>query len=265
MRASNLILVLPALAAAQEQIPMIDQLKGWFAKATASVSTAVEKATQASIPDPVAAAAAKVADLKVERLTLDNHKELIQPGSSEAAPGIQTWEVFVTGGNKTCYGRCARAETAFNESVALVAASPNPPNLALLNCETDGVLCHAWAVSPPTVLHLQLPQPLADQSTPASTVRSIRVNTTTVTAADIAAIHLQEKYLETEPYEGFFHPFDGPLAQYGLTIPFGYLVWGFSQIPSWMFMIGISFFSRTIMGRRMAPPAQRGDAPAAAQ
>lgn len=56
--------------------------------------------------------------------------------------------------------------------------------------------------------------------------------------ASVTDLHLQ--------YEGFFHPFDGPLAQYGLTIPFGYLVWGFSQIPSWMFMIGISFFSRTI-------------------
>ena len=246
MRASNIILALPALAAAQQQIPILDQVKGWFAKATASVSTVVEKATQASIPDPVAAVAAKVADLKVDRLTLDNHKELIKPGASTAAPGIETWEVFVTGGNKTCYGRCTRAETAFNESVALVAASPKPPRLAILDCETDGVLCHAWAVSPPSLLHLQLPQPLADQSTPASTVRSIKLNSTTVTATQLAAIHLQEKYLETEPYEGFFHPFDGPLAQYGLNVPLGYAVHYFSMIPSWAFMIGISFFSRSI-------------------
>lgn len=253
MRASTLILALPALAAAQQQIPILDQVadrvKGWLSRATASVSAVVEKAsTQASVADPVAAAAATVVDLKVERLTLENHKDLIQPGASTAAPGIETWEVFVTGGNKTCYGRCTRAETAFNESVLLLAASTNPPppRLALLDCESDGVLCHAWAVSPPSILHLQLPQPLADQSTSASTVRSIRLNSTTVTAPQIAALHLEEKYLETEPYEGYFHPFDGPLAEYGLQIPLGYAVHYFSMIPSWAFMIGISFFSRSI-------------------
>lgn len=170
--------------------------------------------------------------------------------------------VFVTGGNKTCYGMCNTAETAFNKSVALLAAAPNPPSLALLNCETEQVLCHAWAVSPPRLLHMQLPQPLADQSTPASTVRSIPLNRTTVSAPQIAAYHLQDKYLEVAPYEGYFHPFDGPLAQYGLAIPAGYLIWGFSLVPSWAFMIGVSFLSRTFMGRRMAAQADRAAAAA---
>lgn len=247
MRASNLILALPALACAQQQIPILDQVKGWFAKASNSLSSVAEKATQASIPDPVAAGAKKVAALNVERLNLENHAELIKPGSPTSAPGIETWLVFVTGGNKTCYGACTRADTAFNESVPLIAVSPSPPHLARLDCETDPVLCHAWAVSPPQLLHLQLPQPLLDQSTPASTIRSIKLNRTTVSAPEIAALHLNEKYLETEPYEGFFHPFDGPLAKYGLSVPFGYLVWGFSLVPSWAFMIGISLFSRTFM------------------
>ncbi|EME49842.1 hypothetical protein DOTSEDRAFT_50023 [Dothistroma septosporum NZE10] len=264
MRTSPIVLALPALAAAQQQIPILDQVKGWFAKASESVAAVVSSATEsASIPNPVASGAAKIAQLNVHRVDLNNFQELIKPGSATAAPGIQTWEVFVTGGNKTCYGACNRAETAFNESVALVAASPNPPNLGLLNCETDGVLCHAWAVSPPQLLHMQFPQPLADQSTPASTVRSIKLNRTTITAPEIAAIHLQDKYLETDAYEGFWHPFDGPLAKYNLALPVGYVIWGFSQIPSWAFMIGISFFSRTIMGRRTQPGA--GRAPAAAQ
>lgn len=175
--------------------------------------------------------------------------------------------MFVTGGNKTCYGMCNTAETAFNKSVPLLAAAQNPPSLAMINCETEQVLCHAWAVSPPQLLHMQLPQPLADQSTPASTVRSIPLNRTTISAPSIAAYHLQDKYLEVAPYEGIFHPFDGPLAKYGLNIPAGYAIWGFSLIPSWAFMIGISFLSRTFMGRRMAGQADRAAAappPAAA-
>lgn len=172
--------------------------------------------------------------------------------------------VFVTGGNKTCFGACGTAETAFNKSVPLLAAAPNPPSLAMLNCESEPILCHAWAVSPPQLLHMQLPQPLPDQSTPSSTVRSIPLNRTTVTASQIAAYHIQDKYLEKTPYEGIFHPFDGPLAKYGLAIPAGYLIWGFSLIPSWAFMIGISFLSRTFMGRRMAGTADREAAARAA-
>ena len=94
--------------------------------------------------------------------------------------------VFVTGGNGTCFGTCTKPEQAFNGSVALLSATPNPPNLAYLNCDQDGVLCNAWSVSPPRVLHLQLPQPLLDQSTPASTVRSIYVNRTSITAPEVA-------------------------------------------------------------------------------
>ncbi len=247
MRTSNILLALPALSAAQ-QIPMLDQVKGWFAKASESISSAAPSAPSApSIPNPIASGAKKIASVNVQRLTLDNHKDLLKPGAATASPGIEDWMIFVTGGNKTCYGTCARAETAWNESTALVSASKNPPNLAMLDCEADPVLCNAWAIGPPSVLWFQLPQPLPDQSTPATTCRSISLNRTTVTAPEIAALSLQEKYKEKEPYEGFFHPFDGPLAKYGLSIPVGYIIWGFSAIPSWAFMIGVSFISRQMM------------------
>lgn len=250
MRTSTLLLALPVLTSAQ-QIPFLDpyleQFKSWFGKASDSISSAIPSAPSVSIPNPIASGAKKIASLKVERLTLDNHKDVLKPGAATASPGFEEWMVFVTGGNKTCYGHCGRAEEAFNESVALVSASRNPPNLAMLNCETDGVLCNAWTVTVPGVLHMFLPQPLADQSSPSSTVRYIKVNRTSVTAPELAAIHLTEKYKETEPYEGYFHPFNGPLATAGLNIPLGYVLWGFSRVPSWVFMVAVSFFSRTFV------------------
>lgn len=270
MRSSTLLLALPALSVAQ-QVPLVDQVKGWFNKATESLSSVIPSAPSApsvpsvSIPNPVASGAKKIADLNVQPITLANHDQILKPGAATASPGIETWMIFVTGGNKTCYGRCAHAEKAWHESVALLSASPNPPNLGLLDCEADTVLCHAWAVSPPQVLHFQLPQPLPDQSTPASTVRNIRVNRTTITAPEIAAVHLQETYKEKEPYEGFWHPFDGPLAKFGLNVPVGYVIWGFSMIPSWAFMIVVSMVSRTFMSRRMQPGAGAGGAPAGNQ
>ena len=250
MRTSPLLLALPAFSTAQ-QLPFVDQVKGWFAKASESISSAIPSSIASppsiSIPNPVASGAAKIASLKVQPLTLANYNEVLKPGGATASPGIEEWMVFVTGGNKTCYGRCTRAEEAWNESVALISASTSPPNLAMLNCEADPVLCNAWAVGPPSVLHLLLPQPLPDQSTPATTYRSIGLNRTTVDAPHIAAIHLRETYKEKEPYEGFFHPFDGPLAKLGLAIPAGYAIWGLSLIPSWAFMIFVSFISRTMM------------------
>jgi hypothetical protein len=246
MRTSTLLVALPALAAAQ-QVPFLDSVKGWFAKASESITSAASSVPSISLPNPVASGAAKIAALKVVKLDLNNYQDLLKPGAATASPGIEEWMIMVTGGNKTCYGACNRAEQAWNESVALVSASKSPPQLGLLDCEKNGVLCNAWATGPPTILHFLIPQPLADQSTPATTCRSIRLNRTSITAPEIAALHLQEKYKETEPYEGLFHPFDGFLAQNQLAIPVGYLIWGFSLIPSWAFMIAVSFASRTMM------------------
>jgi hypothetical protein len=247
MRTTPFVAALPALASAQ-QIPFLDQIKGFFSQASSSISSAVPSAPASiNIPNPVASGAAKVAAAKVDRVTLDNYKTVLQAGGATASPGIEEWMLFITGANLTCFGMCERAETAWNESTALLAASTSPPHLAMLNCDEEAVLCQAWAVSPPSVVHMFLPQPLPDQSKPATTVRNIYLNRTTVTAPEIAAIHLQEKYREVEPYEGFWHPFDGTLAQSGLAIPVGYLIWGFGKIPSWAFMIAVSFLSRTMM------------------
>ena len=246
MRTSTLLVALPALTAAQ-QVPFLDQVKGWFAKASESITSVASSAPSISIPNPVASGAAKIAELKVTHLDKDNYRDVLKPGAATASPGIEEWMIMVTGSNKTCFGQCTRAELAFNESVALVSASTSPPNLGLLDCEKESVLCNAWAVGPPAILHFLLPQPLSDQSTPATTCRSIRLNRTTITAPEIAAIHLQETYKETTPYEGYFHPFDGFLAKNGLAIPVGYAIWGFSLIPSWAFMILVSFASRSMM------------------
>lgn len=47
--------------------------------------------------------------------------------------------------------------------------------------------------------------------------------------------------------DGYFHPFNGELAQYGVAVPVAYLLWGLSVVPSWAMMLGISFISRTMM------------------
>ncbi|GAB7349107.1 hypothetical protein MBLNU459_g8056t2 [Dothideomycetes sp. NU459] len=255
MRINAALLALPALASAQQQVPLMDQLKGWFDKATQAVQGVKSSASSAlpsassipNIPNPINAGAAKVAALSVERMTLENHLDLLKTGAATASPGIEEFMLFITGGNKTCFGLCGHAETEWNKSVPLIAASPNAPKLAVLSCETDPVLCNAWGAGPPSIFYMLLPQPLPDQSTPATTVHEISLNRTVVTAAEIAALATQGKYKETAPYEGWFHPFDGQLAKLGAAIPLGYAVYYISLVPSWMLMVGISFFTRNFM------------------
>ena len=105
------------------------------------------------------------------------------------------------------------------------------------------------------VIHAFLPQPLPDQSTPSTTVRFIGLNRTSVVASDVWEIAASGKgtYKNTAPYEGYFHPFNGLLAQQGLNIYMGWLIYYVAMVPSWAFMIAISFFSRSFMSRRMGP------------
>lgn len=47
--------------------------------------------------------------------------------------------------------------------------------------------------------------------------------------------------------DGYFHPFDGALAKFGVSVPVAYALWVLSILPSWAMMLGVSFISRTFM------------------
>jgi hypothetical protein len=129
----------------------------------------------------------------------------------------------------------------------VLSATPSPPKLVSLNCDAEEILCNMWSAGPPAIYHFLLPKPLADQSTPETTVRYIPLNRTSVTVSDITELSTKEKYKDTAPYDGYFHPFDGILAKTGINLYYGYFTWGFNKMPSWLPMIAISMLSRTFM------------------
>jgi hypothetical protein len=88
---------------------------------------------------------------------------------------------------------------------------------------------------------------MADQSAPVPTVRYRPLNKTTTTTETLKKLIVDNEIEQVEPYEGIFHPFNGALQQYNLAIPYAYVTWGFSKMPSWMPMIIISFLSRSFM------------------
>ncbi|KAJ5669453.1 hypothetical protein N7462_010523 [Penicillium macrosclerotiorum] len=258
MRFTSLITLLPALALAQEQVPLADRVQGWFNKAKAYVPTAVPA-------DPIEKMAEKVAEKRVTDVTMQNWQSILTPAEQE-----QDWLVFVTGGNKTCFGRCEHAEKAFKvsltrlmdhiegknltislrsqESVLLFSADPTAPNLGLLNCEEERVLCATWSAGAPSVFYYQVPQaPALGEERLPTPLHIVYMNSTTVTPEELYQIHSKKTFEKVPAYEGILHPIDGLLAQYQLNVPLGYAIFAIGAIPSWMFMIGISFFSRTFM------------------
>lgn len=149
------------------------------------------------------------------------------------------------------------------KSVPLLVASKNAPRLGSINCDKQDQLCTTFGASIPSFWLLQLAQKGSGAKSP---LHIAHLNFTTVTTQEIVALHTEKKILEEEEYKGFLHPIDGELAKFGLLMPVGYVLWLFGTIPSWMFMIGISFFSRQFMSKRMAgtqgPPVPGAQGPA---
>ena len=116
---SGLVLALPALAVAEEQIPILDKVKGFFNKATAAVSASISSMPSAPVDTATSKVAAKVAEVIQYPITLENWKDVMTVDATASPRTTQDWLVFTTGGNNTCFGLCGNVTTAWNVRMAL--------------------------------------------------------------------------------------------------------------------------------------------------
>ena len=188
------------------------------------------------------AAAAKAGGKNLDVLTIDNWQNTLLSSVTPSSKGPEEWWVFLTGGNKTCFGQCETVTTAFNESALVFKADPTAPHLGYINCEHQPILCNSWAGGPPSIWIFELSGPQSPVP-----VHIVNLNRTSTTVKTFIDLKTSKSWKETPAYEGYFHPFDGPIAKYGLAQPIGWVLWVFAIVPSWMLMIGMSFFSRTFM------------------
>jgi len=247
------ILALPLLAVAQQD--PFEQAKAqaqyWFDK----ISSYIPNPSRAHTPPQ---AAAKAGGKTLNILTLNNWEHTIRSSVKPASTEPEEWWVLLTGGNKTCFNQCGKVETAFNETAALWSLDSTAPHLAYLNCENEPVLCNSWGAGPPSLYIIEVSAP----GLPVD-VRVQGLNTTSTNVKTLTDLHATKEWKTLKLQDGYFHPFDGPLAQYRLAVPLGYVFWFFNIVPNWLFMILISIFSRNIMGKRAVGP-QPGTTPAGA-
>lgn len=251
---SALFAALPALVVAQDPV---DQIKTQVRSILEQVAHYIPNP---GAYDPVAAAEAKTGALKLSTLTLENWKDTLYEPVSPGATTPEEWWVLVSGRNKTCFGRCEKVETAFKETAAKFALLEQAPHIGYLNCDDQPILCNAWSTGTPNLFVFEmLPSPATID------VYKKRLNLTTTTSEDFVKLYESGSKAEFTLLEhGWFHPFHGTAVEYGLAVPFGYIMWGFGLIPNWLFMLVVSFVSRSMMSNRMQGPANRAAQPAAA-
>ena len=92
------------VAAAQEQqVPLADRVQGWLSKVKGYIPSPTP------VVPPVQKAVDEVVQKAITPFSLSNWQSLLEPGSEP-----EDWLVYITGGNKSCFGRCATADKAFN-------------------------------------------------------------------------------------------------------------------------------------------------------
>lgn len=260
MRLLPILSLLPALAIAVDQKPLVEKAAAWLEKAKSYIPLVAP-------PSPIDAGASKAAGLVVERITNDNWREKMLPVTGDPSKGPQEWMVMFSG-NTSCNGRCIQADQAFNESATILSAEANPPKLGRVDCDKDNLLCTTWSVHIPEIWHFLIAVPTGGQPRASSPLHIVPVFRKNVTTQDILKIHTEKSYLDRAEYTGVYHPIDGRLQQFGILEPLGYVMWGFGSTPSWLLMIVVSVFSKKIMSRRTPgglpnvtggrPPAQAG-------
>lgn len=257
MRFLQILVALSGVAIAIEPPPQgnpyVAQFQGFVADSFGSFLPSPNK------HDSEAAEEARVGDMRMHTLTLENWRHTLYEPVKEGATVPEEWWMLVTGRNKTCWGRCAKLETAWNESAAILSKRDNPPHLAMLNCEDQPILCNAWSAGTGILWVFDMLPPPAN-----ITIHIRRLNLTTTTSEDIIEIYDHGKE-NIKVHEGSFHPFQGWTHTYGLAMPWAYAVWALNAVPNWAFMVFLSFVSRSFMKRSMgpSPSARAGGAPPA--
>lgn len=251
------MLALPLLAAAAES--PFDQYKAKFQNFLSSFGVqtpGADKEPAAAGTEPktkTSKASSKAKEISV--LTLENWNSTLFAPVQPGATTPEEWWVLVSGRNKTCFGHCTQVETAFNESAVKFASLPKSPHLAYLNCDDQPVLCNSWSASAPVLWVFEvLPRPAPID------IYTRRLNLTTTTAQTLIDYHTEGAKNKFRLHDGYFHPYDGPIAKNGLSVPVGYFFWIFNNIPSWAVMVFISMMSRRFMNRQMGPQPGQGAA-----
>jgi hypothetical protein len=135
---------------------------------------------------------------------------------------------------------------------------PGTPHMAYLNCDDQPILCSMWSCATGNLWVFEMVPPPSDID-----IYRKRLNLTSTTTKTFSDLHASKDGGDLKPLDSIFHPFNSKVAKAGLSLPIGYALWAFNLVPNWLFMLVISFVSRSMMSKRMNNHMNRQDAAAA--
>ena len=91
-----------AVAAAHEQVPFAQRVQSWLSNVKGYIPSPTPVV-------PLQKAANQIVLKTVTPFNLSNWQSILEPASDR-----EDWLVYITGGNKSCFGRCGNANKAFN-------------------------------------------------------------------------------------------------------------------------------------------------------
>jgi hypothetical protein len=243
---ASIAAVLPVLASAQDAGADGD----YVAQFQNFLGNLGSKIPHTGIHDPVAALEAKLGSMRLHVLTKENWWDTLMEGVTPQTVSPSEWWVLLSGRNTTCGGRCGQLDQAFNETAAKFALSPGSPKMGYLNCDDQPLLCSSWMIGAGHIWAIDvLPNPEEVN------IYKHRFNVTLATSDEMVSLRVPDKAADERwtEVDSYFHPFKGQVSKLGLGMPFAYILWFFNIFPNWLFMLVVSFASRSMMSRRMAP------------
>ena len=202
----RLLLLLLSAIGATKGGDYVAYLKRWIYQTTAS--TYANDVTRPTSP--------YMKDVKIHHLTSNNFKAVLSQGKAvETTPAIE-WMVLATDARRSSNA----AIDAWNEAIPYLSASLTPPNLALLDCEIESLLCRTWPTRPPQIIHILIPKLPCSSLGPIPEVRFFEIGREPIPAAEIAVMHLQKRYRAQAMYNGTWNPLDEPLASSHVKLGF---------------------------------------------
>ena len=184
----------------------VANIKRWIHQTAAS--TYVNDATRPTSP--------YMKDVKIHHLTSNNYKVVLSQGKADETSSPIEWMVLVTDARRSS----SAAIDAWNEAIPYLSASLTPPNLAHLDCEIENVLCRTWPTLPPQIIHILIPKPPYSSLESIPEVRFFEIGREPIPAAEIAVMHLQQRYRAQAIYNGTWNPLDEPPASSHINLGF---------------------------------------------
>ncbi|KAG9246836.1 hypothetical protein BJ878DRAFT_253204 [Calycina marina] len=180
-----------------------------------------------------------------QHLSLSNWTSILDPWNVPTTPSEQQvqgqlWVLAISENDMI-------NEVAFTQAVNDNQQTNSNNQCAILDCSHSPILCYSWLINPPSLMHIHraVHRPLQPPSTEWRRIPLDENNT----ISDIEHILTMSSWTDVPVWDGFLHPYNGALGQYGGGYIWGIIAYYTSFIPNWLLILGGTLLVRRLLSK----------------